>query len=181
MIEVVLPVPRRDDAVRPLARRPATLRGGRLGLLDGWGDRRPDGSFTMYPLMAAVDRVAAARWAVAEVVWRKKDRAGSPASAAQLAVMAGCTAVVTGICLSGGCTAGAVGDAAELERRGVPTVTLCQDNFVRLAVAYATALGYPDLPLLVYPAPVGGNLAEGATALVEDRAEVLVSALTGGG
>lgn len=135
MIEVVLPVPHRDDAVRPLARRPAGLRGGRLGLLDGWGDRRPDGSFGRYPLMAAIDRLATDRWRVAEVVWLKKARAGSPASDAQLAVMAECTAVVTGTCLSGGCTAGAVGDAAELERRGVPTVTLCQDNFVRLAVA----------------------------------------------
>jgi hypothetical protein len=180
MLEVVLPVPRRDDAVRPLAPRPGSLRGRTLGLLDGWGDRGPDGEYRMYPLMAVIAGIATDSWGVAGTVWIKKDRAGSPASPEQLAAMAACAAVVTGTCLSGGCTAGAVGDAAALEGRGVPTVTLCQENFVPLAVRYATALGYPDLPLLVYPRPVHGNLADDAATAVRSQVDVLARALLGG-
>lgn len=179
MIEVILPLARRDDTRVPLAGRPPTLRGGTLGFLDGWGDRNPDGTYTMYPLMAAVAEVARRDWGVAEILWLKKDRAGSPASAHQYAtVVADCVAVVTGICLSGGCTAGAVADATTLEGRGRPTVTLCQDNFESLAIHFATGLGCPDLPLFVYPTPVNGNLAP--ADIVRGRAEEIRRALCTG-
>lgn len=82
-------------------------------------------------------------------------------------------AVITGTCLSGGCTAGAIDDATHLESAGTPTVTLCQENFEELARAYAAARGFPQLRLFVYPVPVGGNLANDPDALVRARLDEL--------
>lgn len=41
----------------------------------------------------------------------------------------------------------------ELQKRGVPTVTVVTEKFVSLAKASAKSLGYPDLPLLIVPHP----------------------------
>jgi len=41
----------------------------------------------------------------------------------------------------------------ELQKRGVPTVTVVTEKFVSLAKASAKSYGYPDLPLLIVPHP----------------------------
>ena len=40
-------------------------------------------------------------------------------------------------------------DAFDFETQGRPTITICHDTFERAARNHATALGLPDLPLLV--------------------------------
>ena len=47
-------------------------------------------------------------------------------------------------------------DAAQLERRGRPTVTVAHDNFAAAARTHARSLGLPDLPLAVFPRPQPG-------------------------
>jgi hypothetical protein len=47
-------------------------------------------------------------------------------------------------------------DAAQFERRGLPTVTIAHDNFEAAARAHARGLGLPDLPLAVFPRPQPG-------------------------
>jgi hypothetical protein len=173
MTRVVLPIAPVDVAIQPPAPRPVTLEGKRLGFLDGWGMRKPDGAYDMFSLMDSIRSEAGATWAIAEHEWRRKARAGSPASPDDLAVMSTMDAVITGTCLSGGCTAGAIDDAAYLESAGVPTITLCQENFEELARAYSAACGFPRLRLFVYPVPVGGNLAADPQALVRDRLDEL--------
>ncbi|MBI2846379.1 MAG: hypothetical protein HYX82_00700 [Chloroflexi bacterium] len=46
-------------------------------------------------------------------------------------------------------------DAIELEKRGVPTVLLCTDQFIATAQATARIKGLPDYPFVVVPHPVG--------------------------
>jgi hypothetical protein len=45
-----------------------------------------------------------------------------------------------------------VHDAVGLERRGIPTVTVCTERFLVAAQAQAEALGVPDLRLITIPA-----------------------------
>ncbi|OGK79715.1 MAG: hypothetical protein A2X52_21560 [Candidatus Rokubacteria bacterium GWC2_70_16] len=69
-------------------------------------------------------------------------------------------------------------DAFDFETQGRPTITICHDTFERAARNHATALGLPDLPLLVEPAPRAGNLTTDADALAERGLERVVAALT---
>lgn len=69
-------------------------------------------------------------------------------------------------------------DAVDLELQGRPTITICHDTFERAARTHAAAFGLPDLPLLVEPAPAGGNLTREAPALAARSLERVVAALT---
>jgi hypothetical protein len=62
----------------------------------------------------------------------------------------------------------------ELERRGIPTATLCTDEFGALARTEAEALGIETLPIVFLPHPLGG-LDEAAVRAKADTvlAEVL--------
>lgn len=69
-------------------------------------------------------------------------------------------------------------DAFDFETQGKPTITVCHDTFERAARNHAAALGLPDLPLLVEPAPKGGNLTVNPRELAERNLERVVAALT---
>jgi hypothetical protein len=71
-------------------------------------------------------------------------------------------------------------DAVEVERRGKPTVTIVHDAFERAARLHARALGMPDLPLLVEPAPRGGTINFEVKELARRKLADLLSALTAG-
>lgn len=55
-----------------LAARPERLSGAVVGFIDGWGIRRDDGTFGMYPLMAEFRRLLEERCGIARHVWIKK-------------------------------------------------------------------------------------------------------------
>ena len=69
-------------------------------------------------------------------------------------------------------------DAFDFESQGKPTITICHDTFERAARNHAAALGLPDLPLLVEPAPKGGNLTTDPRDLAERNLDRVVAALT---
>ncbi|MFQ5830831.1 MAG: hypothetical protein ACE5JD_16995 [Candidatus Methylomirabilia bacterium] len=69
-------------------------------------------------------------------------------------------------------------DAFDFETQGKPTITICHDTFERAAREHASAMGLPDLPLLVEPAPRGGNLTAEAREVAERSLERVVAALT---
>ncbi len=69
-------------------------------------------------------------------------------------------------------------DAFDLETQGKPTITICHDTFERAARNHAAAMGLPDLPLLVEPAPRGGNLTTDARDLAERNLDRVLAALT---
>jgi len=69
-------------------------------------------------------------------------------------------------------------DAFGLETQGKPTITICHDAFERAARSHAAAMGLPDLPLLVEPAPRSGNLTTNPRDLAERNLDRVVAALT---
>ena len=69
-------------------------------------------------------------------------------------------------------------DAVELELQGKPTITISHNTFERAARNHAATLGLPDLPLLVEPAPAGGNITKEARALAERSLERVLAAIT---
>lgn len=67
----------------------------------------------------------------------------------------------------------------DLEKLGVPTVTLCTDAFLGLAKDEARALGMPELPIVTIPHPLGGEPPERVRARGEGAVEGVIAALTG--
>ena len=66
----------------------------------------------------------------------------------------------------------------ELERRGIPTVTVCSHLFQRLGNVERRSLGMPDLPMAIAPHPIGGLPAETAAAKADALFEIVVAGLT---
>jgi hypothetical protein len=178
-MRVISPVPRYKGLVVRLARRPGTLDGALIGVLDNWGSRNPDGTTGMYPLMAELVVALESRFKIERGCWIKKAKAGSPPTPEEFSRLTReSNVVINGVCLSGGSTSGSIYDAVALETAGVPTVTLCHPEFENMSRRYATALGMADLALLVVPAPTGGNLAQDASSTAGQRIDEVVLALT---
>lgn len=66
----------------------------------------------------------------------------------------------------------------ELERRGIPTVTVCSHLFQRLGNVERRSLGMPDLPMAIAPHPIGGVPAATALAKADALFETIVTGLT---
>jgi hypothetical protein len=66
----------------------------------------------------------------------------------------------------------------ELERRGIPTVTVCSHLFQRLGNVERRSLGMPDLPMAIAPHPIGGLPAETAADKADTLFEIVVEGLT---
>ena len=72
-------------------------------------------------------------------------------------------------------------DAVELEQNGKPTITIAHDKFEQAAKSHAKGLGMPDLPLLIEPAPKGGNVSTDVRDIAEANLDLVVRALTRSG
>lgn len=60
-------------------------------------------------------------------------------------------------------------------RRGVPAVLIATDVFLGLARGEAEAYGYPQLPILVIPHPLGVRPQHEVRAWAEEKAEELIN------
>ena len=65
----------------------------------------------------------------------------------------------------------------ELERRGIPTVTVCSHLFQRLGNVERRSLGMPDLPMAIAPHPIGGLPAETAVTKADALFDTVVTGL----
>jgi hypothetical protein len=68
-------------------------------------------------------------------------------------------------------------DACEMERRGVPTLTITHEAFLRAARMHARMTGIPDLPLLVEPSPDAGNVGRDVDTIVFGNEAAIIGAL----
>lgn len=68
-------------------------------------------------------------------------------------------------------------DTAALWRRGIPTSTLCWEDFERVAVMHRRVLGIDSAPLCVYPGRRRDEHEEDDVQHVEHVVEVLVDHL----
>ncbi len=66
----------------------------------------------------------------------------------------------------------------ELERRGIPTVTVCSHLFQRLGNVERRSLGMPDLPMAIAPHPIGGVPPATAVAKADNLFDNIVAGLT---
>ena len=66
----------------------------------------------------------------------------------------------------------------ELERRGIPTVTVCTHLFVTLGNAERRSLGMPELPLAVPQHPLGGQQPDVIREKADKLLEQVVDGLT---
>ena len=67
----------------------------------------------------------------------------------------------------------------ELERRGIPTVTVCSHLFRRLGDLERRSFGLPDLPLAVTQHPIGGLPSDAVTAKADALLDLVIAGLTG--
>jgi hypothetical protein len=69
---------------RRYAPRPPSLRGLRVGFLDGWGDQKAGTVVGMYPAMAEIERIFTRDHGIGDVVWRLKPSISSEVPRAML-------------------------------------------------------------------------------------------------
>jgi hypothetical protein len=65
-----------------------------------------------------------------------------------------------------------------METRGIPTVTICTNEFLQLGQSEAENLGMPSLPIAVVPHPLGGQKAEAIRQKAEATLDQVVMILT---
>ena len=68
----------------------------------------------------------------------------------------------------------------QLERRGVPTVTVGSHLFVRLGETEKRALGLPELPMAITQHPIGGIKGDAVVSKADELLDLVVSGLTVG-
>ncbi len=66
-----------------------------------------------------------------------------------------------------------------LEQRGIPTATLCSDEFGALARTEAEALGIPAIPIVFLAHPLGGLRREEVQAKADCVVDEVLHVLTG--
>src|SRR5262249_33868549 len=76
-------------------------------------------------------------------------------------------------------TSWCIHDSVELERKGVPTVTICTEAFIGLAREESKNLGMPDLPLAIIKHPIGGESRAVIHQRADDAVAQVIRALTG--
>ena len=68
----------------------------------------------------------------------------------------------------------------ELEQRGVPTVTVCTDLFVKLGEVERKALGMPELPMAIAKHPLGGIKRDAVLAKADTLLDQVIAGLIRG-
>jgi hypothetical protein len=148
------------------ARRVSDLRGKRVGFVD---NSKCNADLFIQRLSAQLaDRFAVVRGPVIRKA-APKDRLAE----ADLASLAQCDAVVQCFGDCGTSTSISVADAVEIERRGIPSVTVFSMAFASAARKQAAGRGMAELPLVRIPHPM--HTAQ--RSVVAERADAVVGAL----
>ena len=138
----------RDTIAAPIAPRPKTLKGLRLGILDNskWnGNKLLRGAFSALEKSIGL---SGAKYYVKHSF--SKDAA--PELIAEIAQ--GSDIVLTAIGDCGSCTSCCIRDAIALEKRGIPTAAVVTTEFVRETELQRRALGMDDLRPVIIRHPV---------------------------
>ncbi len=171
-MQMLEPTVRDQSPPLPAARRLTEVRGKRLGFVD---NSKCNADLFIRRLSGQLaDRFAVVRGPVIRKA-APKDRL----TEADLASLAGCDAVVQCFGDCGTSTSISVADAVEIERRGIPSVTVFSTAFAAAARKQAAGRGMAELPLVRIPHPMhtapGSVVAERADAVVGELVERLTS------
>ena len=66
----------------------------------------------------------------------------------------------------------------ELQKRGIPTVSVVTEKFVNLAKVTAKTLGYPDLPMLIVPHPFETLTRERIEQIADEKFDECIALLS---
>jgi hypothetical protein len=153
-----------------VARRLSALAGKRIGFVD---NSKCNADLFIRRLAARL----ADRYAIAQGPLVRKAAPKDRLSEGNFAALASCDAVVQCFGDCGTSTSISVADAVEIERRGIPTVTVFSTAFVAAARKQAAGRGMADLPLACIPHPMHtapqSVVAERADAVLDTLAERL--------
>jgi len=167
---VMLPIGgRTSSAVRP-AERPQSLAGLRIGLLDNGKE------FSDIVLESLAEKLRHDHGVTAIKFWRKEFPAkGAPF----IPKMAAETDVaISGVGHCGSSSPWSVIDAVNLEKAGVPTVTLISRSFCPLAHIVARGEGHEGLAIVMLPHPIGDADARNIGRKGSDAVAACVRLLT---
>ncbi len=145
-IELLLPVAHASIDASSLAARVASLDDAVIGLVsNSWVSLD-----IVYEEVRAALLARSSRTRFVDAA-QLKSRKLEPAIEDDLATR--CSAVINGLGNCGGCTTLTTLASVDLERRGIPTVTLVTETFRDLALLAADAAGLPNVRLIVLPFP----------------------------
>jgi hypothetical protein len=170
-IKVYIPTGEPNASKSKLAERPKSLAGLRVAILD-------NGKEFSDIVLEALAEVLNRDFGVSETrFWRK----GYPAKAAPfISEMAAVSDVaISGVGHCGSSSPWSVHDSVALEKAGIPTVTLISRSFCPLGQVVARGLGYPGLPIILLPHPIGDPDLQRIRSKGIDAAKECVRLLTG--
>jgi len=137
-----------------LAPRSTPLSGATVALLD-------NGKVNGANLLEALGRLLQETEGVGELRLIHKKYAGQPLDEHELKeVASGCGFVVTAIGDCGSCSAATVADGILLERAGVPSASICTEQFAVTAAAMAEVLGFAGYRFVRTRHPVASLTSE---------------------
>lgn len=71
-------------------------------------------------------------------------------------------------------------DAIEIEKRGIPTITIAHDTFAAAAALHAKVLGLPEIPVVIEPLPQSGVVSDDVEGVADDTIDGVLAALVSG-
>ena len=132
----------------PRAKRPASLKGARVGLLINTKQNAA-------PFLHEVGRLLTENYGVARVTHRTKLNFAVPESDEVIKEMAaGADVIVTGVGDCGSCSAAAAADGVVFEAAGLPAAVIVTDSFRATTEAMAELRGAPGFPYATTAHPV---------------------------
>jgi hypothetical protein len=161
-----------ESAQFAMAARFEVLQGLRCNILNN-GKQNSD------KLLSMVADLLKERYGVIMNRMVKKWKANAQATEDDLTkAVAGADFVLTGVGDCGFCSACSVQDGIEMERKGVPAVVICTEEFERTGKAISEMRGAKDYPFVVIPHPLGildeNKLSERAEQAVDRVVDLLV-------
>lgn len=168
---ILLPVDTPEYQVTALVKRPKSLAGLKVGLLD-------NGKEFSDVVLDALARELVEKYGVGEIVfWRK----GFPAKGAPFIkeMAASCDVAVSGVGHCGSSSPWSVIDAVRLEQAGTPAVALISASFCPLSKVVARSNGLGTLPIIRLSHPIGDPDPAKISGKGTDAASEVVRLLTG--
>ena len=167
-----------DPTAKPRSRefkmavRPDNIEGKVLAFL--W-NTKPNGNVLLDRFAQRLNE----RYHFTQMVNRVKPSASLPATEDVLdELSARCDFVVIAIGDCGSCTSYVIHDAIKLEKRGIPTVSICSHEFAYLSRVQAQGLGMPHLAIVIIPHPIGGIDPKEVARKADDALDDMIAALT---
>jgi hypothetical protein len=161
------PTPSDDVSASSGARRLASLKGAKIGVLYNAKPKASD-------LLTSLAEILMARYGAGEILSPVRTEGVYHPSKAQFdALVAQADFVLIGLGDCGSCSACSVQVATDFERAGVPAVALCTEPFLKSGQAMAARQGLPEYEFITVPHPLQSlTLAE-----LRGRAELAVPQL----